>query len=212
MCGWRSSITLPSRKRRADVAGEVVRIGIVRDRSGSGPSAASATHRRLLHRRVGEIAQADIAADEARGDAIGRARICRRSRCVGRLLGGERLPQPVHGPLADVADHLDDVVGLDAARAEPPRAVDVGMRHGPAGIELEGERLRHPARAEIAGHRVEVARRWCWRSRGRSRARPRTPCAARRSPRAPAAPRACPTAPPSRRACAWSRCPRRDIR
>ena len=41
---------------------------------------------------------------------------------------------------------------------EPPRAVDIGMRHGPARIGLEGERLGHPARAEIAGQRVVVAR------------------------------------------------------
>ena len=72
------------------------------------------------------------------------------------LLRRERLPQPVHRALADLADHLDDVVGFDA-RAEPPRAVDIRMRHGPARIGLERQRLRHPARAEIAGQRVVVA-------------------------------------------------------
>ena len=40
---------------------------------------------------------------------------------------------------------------------EPPRAVDIGMRHGPAGIGLERDRLGHPARAEIADHLVVVA-------------------------------------------------------
>ena len=157
MCGWRSSITLPSRRVSADVAGEVVRIGIV-GIDAVADLLGERDHRGLLHRVVGEIAQAHIAADEAGGDAIG-LRELPGVAVARRLLGGERLPEAMHRALADVADHLGDVVGLDAARAEPPRAVDVGMRHGPAGIELEGERLRQPARAEIAGHRVEVARR-----------------------------------------------------
>ena len=42
-------------------------------------------------------------------------------------------------------------------RRQPPRAVDVGMRHGPARIGLEGQRLGHPARAEIAEQRAVVA-------------------------------------------------------
>ena len=42
--------------------------------------------------------------------------------------------------------------------ASAARAVDIGMRHGSARIRLEGERLRHPAGAEIAGERGIVAR------------------------------------------------------
>ena len=63
----------------------------------------------------------------------------------------------MHRALADVADDLLDLLGLDAARCEPPRAIDIRMRHRPAGIRLEGQRLRHPARAEIAGQRGVVA-------------------------------------------------------
>ena len=74
---------------------------------------------------------------------------------VGRaLLGGERLPQAMHGAFRHLADHLLDVAGLDAARRQPPGAVDVGMRHGPARIGLEGERLDHPALAEIVEQRA----------------------------------------------------------
>ena len=88
--------------------------------------------------------------------------------------------------------------GLIAARAQPPRAVDVGMDHGAARVGLEGERLRQPALAEAVEQRGVVALASCGRSRGRGRARPRTRCADRRSRRAPAARRAGPTAPPSR--------------
>ena len=42
-------------------------------------------------------------------------------------------------------------------RGEPARAVDVGMRHGPARIGLERERLGDPARAEIVDERAVVA-------------------------------------------------------
>ena len=47
--------------------------------------------------------------------------------------------------------------GLDAARREPPRAIDIGMRHGPARIGLECQCLRHPVLAEIADQRVVIA-------------------------------------------------------
>ena len=50
-----------------------------------------------------------------------------------------------------------DILRLDAARRDPPRAIDVGMRHGPARIGLEGERLGDPALAEIADQRLVVA-------------------------------------------------------
>src|SRR5438093_11688348 len=63
----------------------------------------------------------------------------------------------MHGALADLTDHLLDLVSLDALGGKPARAIDVGVRHGPAGIGLERERLGHPALAEIAGDRVVVA-------------------------------------------------------
>ena len=43
--------------------------------------------------------------------------------------------------------------------ASAPRAVDIGMRHGPARIRLEGERLGHPLFAEIADQRLVVTLR-----------------------------------------------------
>ena len=63
----------------------------------------------------------------------------------------------MHGALADLAHHLDHIVRLDFFRREPARAVDVGMRHGPARIRLERQRLGDPARAEVADQRVVVA-------------------------------------------------------
>ena len=65
----------------------------------------------------------------------------------------------MHGAFGDLANDLADILRLDAARAEPPRAIDIGLRHGPAGIGLEGERVGDPARAEIAGQRGVVALR-----------------------------------------------------
>src|SRR5438093_7321810 len=62
----------------------------------------------------------------------------------------------MHGALADLTDHLLDLVSLDALGGKPARAIDVGVRHGPAGIGLERERLGHPALAEIARDRVVV--------------------------------------------------------
>ena len=162
-------------------------------------SRTAASEKSLIH----------IAAEKARGDAIGRGEFP--GITVGRtLLGLKRLPQPMHRALADLADHFDYVVGLEA-RAEPPRAVDIRMRHGSARIGLERERLRHPARAEVADQRVVIAL-------GRAReavkeavhafehgARPGKPARPRRAAERP-------IAPPNRHAAAWSRRPRPGIR
>jgi hypothetical protein len=75
------------------------------------------------------------------------------------LLVGQRLPEPVHRPFRHLADDLRDVLRLDAARGQPTRAIDIRLRHGPAWIGLEGQRVRHPARAEIAGQRIVIALR-----------------------------------------------------
>src|SRR5262249_47300416 len=105
---------------------------------------------------VGEGVEPDIAAHEADRDAIGGGKFS--GIAVARaLLGGERLPQAVHRALADLADEFLDLLRFDAAGSEPPRAVDVGMRHRPAGIRFERERRRHPARAELAVKRIVVA-------------------------------------------------------
>ena len=47
--------------------------------------------------------------------------------------------------------------GVEAARRQPAGAVDIGMRHGSARIGLEGERLCHPAGAEIIDQQVVTA-------------------------------------------------------
>src|SRR5262245_46752367 len=140
---------------RADVAGEIVgiRIGgvdlVAHFRGERG-------HARLLHGVVGEGVEPDIAAHEAGRDAVRGGKFS--GIAVGRaLLGGERLPQAMHRALADLADDFLDLLRLDAAGGEPPRAVDVGMRHRPAGIRFERERRRQPACAEIAGQRIVVA-------------------------------------------------------
>src|SRR5262249_26982528 len=142
-------------EQRADVTGgivgvRIVRVDLVAHFRGERDDA------RLLQRVVGEGVEPDIAAQEAGRDAIRGGKFS--GIAVGRaLLGGERLPQAMHRALADLADDLLDLLRLDAAASEPPRAVDVGVRHRPAGIRFERERRRHPARAEIAGQRIVVA-------------------------------------------------------
>src|SRR6516165_12117010 len=65
----------------------------------------------------------------------------------------------MHRALADLADDFLDLLRPDAAASEPPGAVDIGVRHRPAGIRFERERRRQPACAEIAGQRIVVAGR-----------------------------------------------------
>ena len=210
MCGWRSSMTRPSWSTHADMAGERVRIWIVRI-DDVPHLAGEREHGRVFHRGIRERIQPDIAVYESRGDAIGLRELA--GIAVGRpLLVGERFPQAMHRALANLADHLLDLARLDAARREPARAVDIGMGHGPARVWLERQCLGHPALAEIACQRARSRLASYWRSRGRSRACLRTRCAGRGSRASPAAPRAGPLAPPSRDAGAWSRRHRRDIR
>ena len=63
----------------------------------------------------------------------------------------------MHGALADLAEHLGDVVGRDAARSQAQSAIDVGLDHGAAGVGLEGQRLREPALTEAVDERGVVA-------------------------------------------------------
>ena len=91
-------------ERRADMAGEFVRIGIVRI-DVVADLGRQREHARILHGLVGEIAEPDIAAHKRRRDAIG-LRELPRIAIRGLLLGGERLPQPVHRAFADFADDV----------------------------------------------------------------------------------------------------------
>ena len=137
---------------------------------------------------IGEGLKANAAAHEP-GREHERRRELRRIAIGRALLVGKRLPQAMNGALRHFADHLLDVAGLDAARGKPLRAIDIGMRHGPAGIRLERERLRHPLLAEIAGERFIVALRrvrkaveqpvHAFEHRARSRKPPRASSAAR---------------------------------
>ena len=95
-----------------------------------------------------ETGREQIRHREFRGIAVRRA-----------LLVGERLPETMHRAFRDLADDFGDILRLDAARAEPPRAIDIGLRHRPAGIGLERQRIGDPARTEIAGQRGVVAMR-----------------------------------------------------
>ena len=63
----------------------------------------------------------------------------------------------MHCPLRHLAYDFGDVFRLDAACGQPSRTVDIGLRHRPAGIRLERQRVRHPARAKIARQCLVVA-------------------------------------------------------
>src|SRR5512134_3122286 len=107
---------------------------------------------------IGESLKANAAAHKA-GRQYERRREFRRIAIRRPLLDGKRLRQAVHGALGCFADHFLDIAGLDAARGETLRTVDIGMRHGPAGIRLKRERFRHPFFPETAGERFIVTLR-----------------------------------------------------
>ena len=65
----------------------------------------------------------------------------------------------MHGALANLADKFLDVAHRDPARRQSTGTVNVRMRHGSARVELECQRLTHPAAAEVADQCRVVARR-----------------------------------------------------
>src|SRR3954451_23792771 len=144
-------------KQRADMPGEIVGIRILRIDLVA-HLRRKREHVRLPHRVVGEGIEPDLTAHERMGDAIRRGEFAGIA-VGGALLDRERLPQPMHRAFADLAHELLDLIRLDPAHRQTPRAIDVGMRHRSARIGLEGERLRHPLRAEIADQRIIIARR-----------------------------------------------------
>ena len=105
ICGWRTSRTLPSLQRRADVAGEVARVLVVRIDHVGRPSRRARARCGSVTRSSVNCSKPGLAVDEADGDAIGRRELRRHSRWAARCFSGERLPEPVHGALADLADH-----------------------------------------------------------------------------------------------------------
>src|SRR5690349_7116551 len=98
-----------------------------------------------------------MAEHEAGGDAVGLAELGGVG--VRRLaLGRKRLPQAVHRAFAHLADDFLYLVQIDFW-GQSASAVDVGMSHRAAGIDLEGERLGDPAAAEALGELAPLALR-----------------------------------------------------
>src|SRR6476659_3162536 len=100
----------------ADMAGVLVRIGIGRidlvTHLGS-----QRPHGGIANRRIGKGIETEIAFDQAYGNTVGRRELggvaVRRA-----LLFRQRLPQPVHGAHADLADQLGHIVWIDPPRME----------------------------------------------------------------------------------------------
>src|SRR4249919_636339 len=65
----------------------------------------------------------------------------------------------MHRAFGHFADQFLHIAGLDAAGRESFCAIDVRMRHGPAGIGLECKRLGYPTRTEIASEGAVVTLR-----------------------------------------------------
>ncbi len=134
----------------------VARIGIVgvdhvADLAGERPAL------RLAHRLLLEGREPSLAQQEAGGDAIRRREFG--GVAVGRrMLERQRLPEPVHRAFADLADQRDDLLRRDAHGSQLAGAIDIGLRHGSAGVGLEGEIGAHPAVAEPFGEPAEVRR------------------------------------------------------
>ena len=144
-------------KGRADMAGVIVGVRIFRINHELHPG-GERQHALIADCAFRERAESDTAMHEAGSQQIRHSEF--RGIAVARaLLVGERLPQPVHRSLRHLADDFGNFLGFDAARGQPARTIDIGLRHGPAWIRLERQRVRHPARAEIAGQRVVIALR-----------------------------------------------------
>src|SRR6266516_1051259 len=147
-------------QQRADVAGIVRRIGVLRI-DHVAHFCRDAEDGRIAHRFIAERIESDAAVHEAGRDAIRRAEF-RRVAVRRPLLLRQRLPQPMHRCVRDFADQRFDLAGRHAARVKPARTVDVRMDHGAARIRLEGERPQYPAFPEIAAQRrVLAADRLC---------------------------------------------------
>src|SRR5262249_55117003 len=142
---------------RANVAGEIVRIRIIRIDHVT-DFRREREHILVAHRGVRESVEADDTAYKACGEQKRRRKFCgvtvRRA-----LFVGQRLPNAVHRAFRHFADQLLHIAGLDAACSKALRTVDVGMRHRPAGIWLECKRLGYPARTEITSEGALVALR-----------------------------------------------------
>src|SRR5262249_42422788 len=113
-------------------------------------------HSSVLDGSISEGIEPDIPPYKSRGDAVGRGKF-RGVSISGGLLGGERLPQSVHGALPDFAHKFLDIVNRNPTRRQPAGAINIGMRHRSAWIELEREGFRHPVLAEFFGQRRVIS-------------------------------------------------------
>src|SRR5262249_46433008 len=132
---------------RANMAGEIVRIRIVRVDHVTN-FRREREHVLVAHGGLRERVKADAAANKAGGEQKWRRKL--RGVTVRRaLFVGQRLPKSVHCAFGDFADQFLHITGIDAACRDALGAVDVGMRHRSAGIGLECKRFGYPARTEI---------------------------------------------------------------
>src|SRR4029079_9040126 len=142
-------------KYRANMAGEIVRIGIIRIDHVT-DLRREREHVLVAHRSVREGVKADAAVHKTRAEQKWRRKL--RGVAVWRpLLVAQWLPQSVHGAFGHFADQFLHIACFDAACRKAFGAIDVRMRHGPAGIGLECKRLSYPTRTEITSEGAIVA-------------------------------------------------------
>src|SRR5438105_4961959 len=133
---------LPVLQLRADVAGEIGRIGILRI-SDIGDFARQRAQSQIAHALVGELLKSRLAVDETHRDAIWGGEF-RRVTVWRRLLLTQWLPKPVNGTFGSFANHGFDIIGANAGAREFNGAIDIGLRHGPAGIGFERDGRHDP--------------------------------------------------------------------
>ena len=113
-----------------------------RDRSRSAPWPPARCTARIADRRVGEGIEADARLSRSPRRYSRASRTWRHSRSAGAAsppaapTAGARCPRPPRRPSPRSSS------GIDAARMQAARAIDVGLDHRPARIGLEGQRLR----------------------------------------------------------------------
>ena len=140
---------------RADVAGEgggvgIARVNAVADFLSQGTNAA------ILDAGLSKGAEAETAVHQGEGDTIGRSELAGVT-VAWALLGGQWLPQPMHGAFANLTDDLGDALGRDTALVQAPCTVDVGLDHGAAGIGLEGHIAGTPDDGKAVDQGIPVA-------------------------------------------------------
>ena len=113
------------------------------------------THLGVMHHFFFIIDESRVASQHADGDGVRNAELG--GIAVRRiLLRGERFPQAMHDAVGGLAFDGDHVAGRNPLSHELARAVDVGMRHGAAGVGLEGDVGAEPLLARAFEHAGEI--------------------------------------------------------